>query len=105
LAQLRAALLDRPDYVAFGPVFGTRSKQQPAEVVGPELLGQAHALTRAAGIPLVAIGGIDLPRARQIAGDCELIATIAALHPEPGSLAGVSEAASALARVFRSQLA
>ena len=96
LSQLTTALAERPDYVAFGPVFGTASKERPEPSVGVELLARAHALARAAGIPLVAIGGISLERAPLIAAHCELAAVIAALHPVRTSLCGVSEAASAL---------
>jgi thiamine-phosphate diphosphorylase len=56
LAQLRAALAQRPAYVAFGPVAPTRSKTNPDPVVG------LHGLTdaaRASALPVVAIGGLD----------------------------------------------
>jgi thiamine-phosphate pyrophosphorylase len=96
LDQLGAALAETPDYVALGPVFGTLSKERPEPLVGVALLGEAHQATRAAGIPLVAIGGIQLERARAIAADCEMAAVIAALQPNRRSLDGVSEAATAL---------
>ena len=96
LEQLARALAERPSYVAFGPVFGTTSKERPDQTVGVALLAQAHERARAAGIPLVAIGGIDLPRAAEVAPHCELAAVIAALQPDPSSLDGVSEAARAL---------
>jgi len=96
LAQLAAALAERPDYVAFGPVYGTASKERPDPLVGPPLLAEAYPATRAAGIPLVAIGGVNLARARQIAADCDMVAVIAALQPDKQSLDGVSEAARAL---------
>lgn len=63
LQQLEAALLEQPDYVAFGPVFATHSKQNPEPVVGLEALAAAAERARRQGIPLVAIGGIDLQRA------------------------------------------
>jgi thiamine-phosphate pyrophosphorylase len=96
LAQLLDALSEQPDYVAFGPVFGTASKEHPDPSVGVALLADAYAATRAAGVPLVAIGGIQLERARAIATHCDLAAVIAALQPDKQSLAGVSEAALAL---------
>ncbi len=96
LAQLADALAEKPDYVALGPVFGTVSKERPDETVGVALLAQAHLAARAAGIPLVAIGGVNLERAREIAPHCELASVIAALQPTPGSLQGVMEAALAL---------
>jgi thiamine monophosphate synthase len=45
---------------------------------------------------LVAIGGINLERARQVAEHADLAAVIGALQPERGSLEGVTEAARAL---------
>jgi thiamine-phosphate pyrophosphorylase len=96
LPQLTTALAEQPDYVAFGPVFGTASKERPDPAVGLALLAEAHALARAAGIPLVAIGGITLERAPAVAMHCELAAVIAALHPVRSSLDGVSEAARLL---------
>ena len=58
LAQIREA--SSADYVAFGPIFSTHSKEQPDPVVGLEGLRQARALVRK---PLVAIGGITLANA------------------------------------------
>ena len=96
LAQLASALEQKPDYVAFGPVFATASKERPDPSVGIELLALAHAAAERAGIPLVAIGGINLERAGLVAPHSELAAVIAALMPVPGSLEGVSEATCAL---------
>lgn len=103
-AQLESALASAPDYIALGPIFGTVSKERPDPVVGVEALGRAHALARAAGIPLVAIGGIDLPRAAALGDRCDLIAVIAALSPMRGSLDGVSERAQALSAAFAAQI-
>lgn len=55
LAQARAADEAGADYVAFGPVFETVSKQDPDPVVGLEALSE---VCRAASRPVVAIGGI-----------------------------------------------
>ena len=55
LEQVRAAELTSADYIAFGPIFATRSKDQPDPLVGLDGLRQARAATRK---PLVAIGGI-----------------------------------------------
>ena len=47
----------RPDYIAFGPVFATVTKEDPDPVVG---LNNLIAIKRLVGdIPLVAIGGIN----------------------------------------------
>ncbi len=48
------------DLVGFGPVFPTRTKENPDPVVGLEALARA---CRVASVPVVAIGGVDLARA------------------------------------------
>ena len=55
---IEAALLP-VDYIAFGPIFDTRSKTDGEAVVG--LAGLAKAREAAGRLPLVAIGGIDEP--------------------------------------------
>lgn len=52
------------DYLGFGPVFPTRSKERPDPVVGLALLAEAVRL--AAPLPVVAIGGIDERNLREI---------------------------------------
>ena len=51
------------DYVAFGPIFSTRSKKNSGPVVGLEGLSQAR---RATTKPLVAIGGITLETVHEV---------------------------------------
>jgi thiamine-phosphate pyrophosphorylase len=53
------------DYIAFGPIFLTASKENSDPVVGLEGLRQARRVT---GKPLVAIGGITLRNAREVLG-------------------------------------
>lgn len=88
LQQLEAALLERPDYVAFGPVFATQSKQNPDPVVGLGALAAATERAARKGIALVAIGGIDLHRAPEVERHGALGAVIGALLG--GRLADVS---------------
>ena len=57
LDQVRAALELPIDYLAFGPVFETRTKKDPDPTAGLDALHQAKLL--AGRIPLVAIGGIQ----------------------------------------------
>jgi thiamine-phosphate pyrophosphorylase len=97
-AQLERALAERPDYVAFGPVFATPSKRNHEPVVGLEGLERAHALSLAAKVPLVAIGGIDLERAALAGAHAEVVAVIGALLPGAESLDTVRERALALQR-------
>jgi thiamine-phosphate pyrophosphorylase len=63
LEQVREADGSSADYIAFGPVFPTASKQNPDPVVGLEGLRQARQATRK---PLVAIGGITLTNAQAV---------------------------------------
>jgi thiamine-phosphate pyrophosphorylase len=84
LAQLEQALAERPTYVAFGPVFSTSSKREADPVVGLEALREAHRRCKQAGVPLVAIGGITLERAREVASAADAGAVISALLPVQG---------------------
>jgi thiamine-phosphate pyrophosphorylase len=79
--QLDIALAACPAYVAFGPVFETSTKTHPDPVVGVAGLRAAHARAKAAGIPLVAIGGITRERVREVAGLAEAFAVVAGLLP------------------------
>jgi len=56
LAQVRAACEAGADYLGFGPVFATATKENPDPVQG--LAGLRAAVAAAAGRPVVAIGGI-----------------------------------------------
>lgn len=61
LAQARHACEPCVDYVAFGPIFGTRSKASPYDARGTDALRAVVAAV--APRPVVAIGGIDTARA------------------------------------------
>ncbi len=63
LEQAREAERMPVDYVAIGPVFPTRTKEEPGPAVGLETVAAVRA---AAGRPLVAIGGITLENARAV---------------------------------------
>lgn len=63
LEQVRESRTRPVDYVAFGPVFGTRSKASEFPPRGLALLREAVAL---AGRPLVAIGGITAENAARV---------------------------------------
>ena len=56
LEQMQRAVALAPDYAAYGPVFATRTKENPDPVQGTEAL--ARAVAAAAEVPVVAIGGI-----------------------------------------------
>src|SRR5262245_36280292 len=94
--ELDRALAERPDYVAFGPVFATTTKTNPEPVVGLDELARARERAHAAGIPLVAIGGIDRERAPSIARLGILGAVIGALIPDDSALDRVRDIAREL---------
>jgi thiamine-phosphate pyrophosphorylase len=81
LEQLDAALAAAPNYVALGPIFETRTKTDPDPVVCVEMLRTASARAAAAGVPLVAIGGITRERARRLVGLADAVAVVADLLP------------------------
>lgn len=64
LEEVRAAIAQGADHAGFGPVFATRTK---ALAVEPRGLGTLEEAARAAGAPLVAIGGIGLERIADVA--------------------------------------
>jgi len=55
--QAREALKLPVDYIAIGPVFATKTKENPDTVVGLDVLAEVRNAVR--DMPLVAIGGID----------------------------------------------
>ncbi len=100
LEQLAAADRTSADYIAFGPIFPTATKENPDPVVGTELLRKARQLTKK---PLVAIGGITLDRAAEVyRAGADSLAVIRDLicAPDPGARAReyLGVAASATSR-------
>ncbi len=86
LGQLAEAARLPVDYVAFGPVFPTRSKENPDPVVGLELLARARRALPPS-IPLVAIGGITRENARAaLDAGADSVAVIGALVSEPDEI-------------------
>jgi len=65
LEQVHGAMREPADYLAFGPVFGTRSKDSPYPP--RELSALRRAVAAAAPRPLVAIGGIDIGNVADVA--------------------------------------
>ena len=81
LEQLTAAENTSADYVAFGPIFATSSKENPDPPVGIEGLRRARAATRK---PLVAIGGITLAKVAEVlAAGADSVAVISDLLKAP----------------------
>lgn len=94
-SQAQAAAGGGADYIGFGPVFGTSSKERPDPVVGLEGLTE---VARLVSIPVVAIGGITLERARAVA---ETGAAAAAVIGAVEAAADATEAGRAIAAAFR----
>jgi thiamine-phosphate pyrophosphorylase len=81
--QLRDAASQPVDYLAFGPVFGTSTKDNPDPVVG---VGELRRLRRLTDRPLVAIGGITRANARSvIEAGADSVAVIGDLFPSDRS--------------------
>lgn len=79
-AQFCAAREEPVDYVAFGPIFPTASKQNPDPVTGIESLKACRALLPKK--PLVAIGGITRETAQAVlAAGADAVAVIGDLLP------------------------
>jgi thiamine-phosphate pyrophosphorylase len=78
--QAKSASESPVDYVAIGPIFGTRSKINPDPDVGLEELKRVREIVRQ---PLVAIGGITPENAGSVyAAGADSVAVISALETE-----------------------
>lgn len=78
--QLVAGVREPVNYVAIGPVFGTRTKDTGYEAVGLDLVSHAARVAAPSGLPVVAIGGITFDRATEvIAAGAASVAVIADL--------------------------
>ncbi|RYZ03596.1 MAG: thiamine phosphate synthase [Myxococcales bacterium] len=98
--QLAAALAEKPDYAAFGPIFPTRSKTGADPARGLDSLAQAAELSRAAGVPLVAIGGLTLEVARELGRLGVVAAVISDLLAAGDSPSAIAERAGAWQRAL-----
>jgi thiamine-phosphate pyrophosphorylase len=77
--QVRRALEEQPvDYIAIGPIFSTKTKDQPGPTVGLDGLRGVRRLV--AEVPLVAIGGITLKNASEVlAAGADSVAVVSEL--------------------------
>jgi len=100
LEQVYAASEEAVDYLAFGPVFGTHSKESPYTPRGLPLLREA--VQAAAPLPLVAIGGIDTKNAADVAATGAIgAAVISAVANADDSEQAVGELVAAFTRAQR----
>jgi thiamine-phosphate pyrophosphorylase len=78
LAQAELAATMPVDYVAFGPIFKTSTKENPDPIAGLEVLRAVRTIVGA--LPLVAIGGITLANAEEAwRAGADAVSSIAAL--------------------------
>lgn len=100
-SQVSQAIADEPDYIAFGPIFPTRSKANPDPVVGLEKLKE---VVRRSPVPVVAIGGIDKERAERVGKIAPVVSMIGALVPDglgPNDMQWVTKRARELIEALR----
>jgi len=65
LEQAREACEEPVDYIAFGPIFATQTKESPGDPRGVERLAEVVLAVRPQ--PVIAIGGIDLGNVARVA--------------------------------------
>jgi thiamine-phosphate pyrophosphorylase len=83
-AELEVALQAKPDYVALGPIYPTILKEMRFAPQGLDAIGEWK--RRIGGIPLVAIGGINLERAPGVlaaGADSIAVVTDVLRNPDP----------------------
>ena len=91
-AQAREAFDGGADYIGFGPVFGTRTKENPDPVVGTAQLAAVCAISP---VPVVAIGGVDLHNVVEVAAaGARCAAIISAVNGAPDVAAAARQAHS-----------
>ena len=93
--QAQRAMEGGADYVAFGPIYQTGSKDNPEPAVG---LDRLRALCGRASVPIIAIGGITLERVPEIVrAGAHAAAIIAAVNQAKN----VRVAAESVTRAFK----
>ncbi|MGE4553535.1 MAG: thiamine phosphate synthase [Desulfovibrionaceae bacterium] len=97
LETLRAAQDEPVDYLGVGPAYPTSTKKDvKGSPWGPEGYARAVAESR---LPVVAIGGIDAPRARAVmASGVAGVAVVSCICSAPSPEAAARELAAAVAR-------
>lgn len=100
--QADRATREPVDYIAVGPVASTSTKKNADPFLGVARACAIAARIRAAcSVPVVAIGGIDVPTAAQLAGAFDMIAVVGALLPSAGEpMSAATAKARALVQAF-----
>lgn len=96
IEQLEAALATSPTYIAYGPIYDTATKVDHDPAVGIDGLQRARKVS--GSVPLVAIGGITLENASEVAAFADMGAVISGLLATEGAkdFSGVTARARAL---------
>jgi thiamine-phosphate pyrophosphorylase len=90
LEQVKRANAENIDYIGFGPIFPTTTKDNASQVVGTKLLADA---VRCSRHPVVAIGGISFARLPDvITASPAAIAMISALYGAGNVAKNIAEA-------------
>jgi thiamine-phosphate pyrophosphorylase len=85
ITQARLAATMPLDYIAFGPIFRTLTKQNPDPVAGLDALREVRAST--GSLPLVGIGGVNRINAAEVFGaGADAVAMISELIAGPGGI-------------------
>lgn len=85
LAQAKLAANMPVDYVAFGPIFKTSTKENPDPIAGLKALRAVRTIVGA--LPVVAIGGITLANAEEAwQAGADAVSSIAALVSDPSRI-------------------
>ena len=98
-AEMTATLALPPgtlDVVGIGPVWSTPTKPDAGTGLGPEGVAALAEQARAAGLPTVAIGGIDAARAASVTG-VDGVCVVSAICAAPDPETAARELRSALA--------
>ncbi|WP_248580669.1 thiamine phosphate synthase [Nocardioides sp. InS609-2] len=91
--QVRRAAVDGASYAGFGPVFASASKAGLPDPLGTDAIAEA-----AGGLPLIAIGGLDVRRAAEArAAGAHGIAVIGAIWRQPDPVQAAKELVAAVA--------
>ncbi len=86
LEQAKLAANMPVDYVAFGPIFKTSTKENPDPIAGLEALRGVRTIV--GSLPVVAIGGITLANAGEAwKAGADAVSSIAALVSDPSRIA------------------
>lgn len=91
--QMSLGIDEGADYLAIGPVFGTKNKTNPRPTLGVSRLRDiaSHARSRGFSGPLVAIGGLDIDNVRSVSEIVDAAAIIGGLLPSSSGSSALRE--------------